>query len=526
MAISLSKNQANTIFWAFIISHVVFWTLAPMLIRFNLPMDSIEGAIWSQKLVFGYDKAPLLNAWITAGAIWLFGYVDWAIYLTSQLSVAVCFIALWLLAKKILSPIYALLSIIILEGFQYYHIGAIDFDDNVLQLPLWALSCLFFYKALNEKKLSDWIWLGVFTGLAILAKYYAILLFLSMLAFLGRLENRYCFSERGIYLAFAIFLAIISPHVFWLFHHDFLTIHYVFRRIGDLPTWSSHVINPLLFLRDEAYALIVPGLLFTSLCYSHKWIAIWRNWLKINVITFPFVGEADMHSTAGEGRGKMKFDQQFLIYLSLGPLLLAVLISILTGIKLHIMWGSALFSLWGMLFFSFFQPVLNDRKLYRFFVMLLLLFFMTLIGYLLSIHWSKNNSSAHFPGRPIAHNLIESWYQRYHQPLAYVIGNRWLAGNLSFYSHLHPIVLIDGDLRLAPWLDPPDLNRKGALLIWDVNQFGSIIPAQYKHFLTKENLVTEIKTFAWQNAPNEEPVKIGVLFLPPVEVSSINGERQ
>ncbi len=481
MAISLSKNQANTIFWAFIISHVVFWTLAPMLIRFNLPMDSIEGAIWSQKLVFGYDKAPLLNAWITAGAIWLFGYVDWAIYLTSQLSVAVCFIALWLLAKKNLSPIYALLSIIILEGFQYYHIGAIDFDDNVLQLPLWALSCLFFYKALNEKKLSDWVWLGIFTGLALLAKYYAILLFLSMLAFLGRLENRYCFSERGIYLAFAIFLVIISPHVFWLFHHDFLTIHYVFRRIGDLPTWSSHVINPLLFLRDEAYALIVPGLLFVLLFFGSE-----RG--ENDGLTEKSLVKAYLKPTSRSNNSKNVSDQKFLIYLSLVPLLLAVLISILTGIKLHIMWGSALFSLWGMLFFSFFQPTLNDRKIYRFFIVMLLLFFMTLIGYLLSIRWSKNNSSAHFPGRPIAHNLIESWYQRYHQPLAYVIGNRWLAGNLSFYSHLHPIVLIDGDLRLAPWLDPPDLNRKGALLIWDVNQFGSTIPAQYRHFLLKKIL--------------------------------------
>ena len=134
-AIFLVEQSNNVFLDAFVILHVDFWTLAPMIVRFNLPMDSIEGTIWSQKLVLGYDKAPLLNAWITALTIWLFGHVDWAIYLTSQLSVAICFIALWRLAGKILPPAYALLSVVILEGFQYYNIGAIDFDDNVLQLP-------------------------------------------------------------------------------------------------------------------------------------------------------------------------------------------------------------------------------------------------------------------------------------------------------------------------------------------------------------------------------------------------------
>src|SRR5690348_16872768 len=119
VARSYSLSREAAVFWTFIFLHLIFWTLAPTWIRFNLPMDSVEGTIWAQKLVFGYDKAPLLNAWITALAIKLFGYVDWAIYFTSQLSVAICFVALWQLAKKILSPIYALLAVLMLEGFQY-----------------------------------------------------------------------------------------------------------------------------------------------------------------------------------------------------------------------------------------------------------------------------------------------------------------------------------------------------------------------------------------------------------------------
>ena len=485
------KNPMNVFFYAFVFLHVICWTLAPTLGRFNLPMDSIEGTVWAQKLVFGYDKAPLLNAWITALAVWLFGHADWAIYLTSQLSVAICFIALWRLAGKILPPAYALLSVVILEGFQYYNIGAIDFVDNVLQLPLWALTCLFFYKALNEKKYIDWFWLGLFAGLAMLAKYYAVLLLFSMFLFLCRRENRHWVRKKDPYLAAIVFFAVISPHIVWLFQNDFLTIHYVFKRVGDLPTWTSHFINPLLFLRDEAYALLFAGLLFV----------------------FLFVGKSRQHTSVFPKL--LENNLSFLIYLAIGPILLALLLSVLTGIKLHIMWGSALFSLWGILFIGFFQPVLTTKKIYQFFTMLFLLSILALTGYLLSMHWAKNKSSAHFPGQTIANTLIANWEQRYHRPLAYVIGNRWLAGNVSFYSDQHPIVFIDADIRLAPWLNLADVDKKGALFIWDADKYGNSIPSNYKFFTSTRNYVTEIKTFTWQKAQKEQPVKIGVLFLPP-----------
>jgi hypothetical protein len=73
----LSIDRETKIFLVFILLHVIFWTLVPTWMRFNLPMDSIEGTIWAQKLVWGYDKAPLLNGWVTALALQWFGYVDW-----------------------------------------------------------------------------------------------------------------------------------------------------------------------------------------------------------------------------------------------------------------------------------------------------------------------------------------------------------------------------------------------------------------------------------------------------------------
>jgi 4-amino-4-deoxy-L-arabinose transferase-like glycosyltransferase len=490
----------ETIFFVFIVFHVVGWTLAPLFARMNLPMDSLEGIIWSQKLVFGYERAPFLNAWVTALSVKLFGYTETGIYLTSQIAVAICFIALWQLAKKILPLPYALLSILLLEGFQYYNIGAIDFNDNVLQLPLWALASLFFYNALDENKVRHWVLLGVFSALAMLAKYYSGLLLASMLVFLLIPENRYCFRQKGPYFAVGVFLVLIFPHVFWLFQNDFLTMQYVFRRVGasDIPTWKNHLLNPLLFLRDEAYALIIPGLLFSTLYFkqSHensKWMFFKSSPREFLVPTLT------------------RFNRKFLIYLITGPFLLAIMLSFLTGIKLHIMWGSALFSLSGILLMGMFAPPLSPQKVIRFLIALLLLFFVAQVGYIFSLKNAKNTSSANFPGQVVAAELTNRWHQQYHQPLAYVVGDRWLGGNMAFYSSDHPIVLMDGDFRLAPWLTHVDFKSKGVLFIWDADEFGNQLPPSYRHLVDQQMAVT-IQPFAWYLASHEKPINIGMLF--------------
>src|SRR5579864_8153570 len=139
----------------FIIFHLIVWTFAPILVRYNLPLDAIEGSLWGHQLEWGYDKNPFMNGWLTALAIKLGG--DWGIYLFSQLSIALCFWAIFCLSRKMLPPLYALLSVLILESIQYYNLHAIDFNDNTLELGFWALTVLFFYQAVTRDKLRDWL---------------------------------------------------------------------------------------------------------------------------------------------------------------------------------------------------------------------------------------------------------------------------------------------------------------------------------------------------------------------------------
>src|SRR5216684_2971753 len=90
--------------YLFLCAHLILWTLIPAIVRYNLPLDAIEGSIWGHQLKWGYDKNPYLNGWLTALATTLDGQSGWMVYLFSQLCVVACMWAMWQLAKKILPP--------------------------------------------------------------------------------------------------------------------------------------------------------------------------------------------------------------------------------------------------------------------------------------------------------------------------------------------------------------------------------------------------------------------------------------
>ena len=44
--------------------HVLFWTLMPLLVHRNAPLDVIEGAVWGREWQLGYPKGPPLVPWM------------------------------------------------------------------------------------------------------------------------------------------------------------------------------------------------------------------------------------------------------------------------------------------------------------------------------------------------------------------------------------------------------------------------------------------------------------------------------
>ncbi|OGT06419.1 MAG: hypothetical protein A2103_03705 [Gammaproteobacteria bacterium GWF2_41_13] len=484
----MTEKNINRLFYIFITLHLFCWTLLPTFLRYTLPLDAMEGTTWGRQLYLGYDKNPFLNAWLTELAVFLGGKSGWLIYAFGQCCVIACFWAIYQLGKKMLSPIHALIAVLLLELMTNYNIDAIDFNDNTLLLAGWALIIYFFYTAIQSQKIKSWLAVGLFSGLAMMAKYFVVMLFIPMALFLIIDSTaRQSLKKSGLYLASLLFLAIILPHVFWLRTHHFITLTYAFARTHHATNWLMHIQYPLHFTLSYLGACIPPLILFSTLMIGSSSRLTKRKILP-------------------------SFQWRFLIYLGVLPFAFVVLLSLLTGMALHVGWGQPLLSLGGLLLLAATQPTLTQKTWKLFLILFYSLFFALLAGYTLSLINAGDNSSANYPGPRIAQQLTQQWHDRYHTTLSYVVGPRFDAGVVSFYSIDRPTVYMDADPVSSFWIDEKKLSKKGGLFLWlgDIHDKPTDWAQRFPHLIDQQTLF-----IPWMRDKKETPLRLNIAFLPP-----------
>ena len=152
------KKDVNKILTFFLFFHLIIWTLAPGLSNNNLPLDTIEALAWGSNLDWGFNKHPPLSALAVEIFYRIFGNNDWVYYFLSQIFVVSTFFIIFEFSKYFLkNPIHRLISVFLLEGIYFYNFTTPEFNVNVCQLPFWALSVLYCWKALKDNKIIDWL---------------------------------------------------------------------------------------------------------------------------------------------------------------------------------------------------------------------------------------------------------------------------------------------------------------------------------------------------------------------------------
>lgn len=497
---AFGSKTAERWFYLFVVIHFLAWTIVPALTRINLPLDSIEGILWGHQLEWGYDKNPFLNGWLSALAVFLDGQSGILVYAFSQLSVIACVWAVWRLAKNILHPTNALLAVMLLEGIQYFNLHAIDFNDNTLELSTWALCMLSLYGVLRmenrayKQRICLWLATGFFAALGMMAKYYTAALLAAMFLFILSDKNgRAQLKTLPPYLGLALFCAIILPHVIWLFSHDFVTITYVFERTNSQPYWANHFYYPLEFAWQQ-FETFLPAFIIGFMLWLCTKTANTQRPVRLS-----------------------NYNKKFLLLVGAGPFLLTLILSLITGIKLRAGWGMPLQSLWTIILLAILRPEPNRQQSYFFIGGMYCLTALLLFGYHISITNSNSASSANFPGREIADKITKEWHERYHTPLTYVAGSRWIGGNIGFYSKDHPSVFISWETRRSPWINLDDLNTKGSVFVWNISENEDMPKSVRQQFGHLQQPV--VMSFDWKrNTHHLPPTKVGVAFLPPAKV--------
>jgi len=411
---ALNKKKILNLFYIFLIIHLVLWTVVPTIVNQNLPLDTIEALAWGSNLDWGFNKHPPLSAFFCEVFFKIFGAQDWAYYLLSQIFVVLSFYFVFKLANLLTNNLsMSLISVLMLEGIYFYNFTTPEFNVNISQMPFWALTIYFTWKIFDKKvpNVIDLILLGIFAAAGFLSKYLFLYLLISIdllffyLIFIAR-DRKFNFSYL---ISLEVFLLLLIPHFIWLTNNDFVTITYGLARSGaENFQLLNHIKNPIMFILKQI-GILIPFFIFCL-------VLLKKFKIKINLKDKKLI---------------------FLIFVNIVPIILILLTSIISGAKIRTMWMTPFYLYIGLLFVYLFKNQINLNKLNNFFISFIFLFLFSpfVYGY---ISLSKDDKRTDYPGKQIAKKVQFEWDQNFDEPIAFVIGDEWKAGNLSYHLESRP----------------------------------------------------------------------------------------
>ena len=256
-----NKNIEN-IFYIFVTTHLIFWTLIPSLTNHNLPLDTIEALAWGSNLDWGFNKHPPMSAFFPEVFYQIFGPQDWSYYLLSQIFVLISFYYVFKLSKEIFNNnLLGLVSVLLIESIYFYNFTTPEFNVNICQLPFWALCVYYSWKLFDKQRINlrDCFLLGVFAAIGFLSKYLFIYLLIAidLLFFYAIIIKKYQKFDFKFLVSVEVFFVLLVPHLVWLTNNDYVTITYGLARTGlENSSLINHITYPLIFLGKQIGILI------------------------------------------------------------------------------------------------------------------------------------------------------------------------------------------------------------------------------------------------------------------------------
>jgi 4-amino-4-deoxy-L-arabinose transferase-like glycosyltransferase len=442
----IKKKNITFIFNLFLLTHLLIWTLVPFFSNKNLPLDVIEALAWGTNLDWGFEKHPPLSAFFPEIFYQLFGNQDWAYYLLSQIFIIFSFVVIFKLAKEFLkNETNALLSVFLLEGFYFYNFTSPEFNVNICQIPFWSLTVYYSWQSFKNDKIHNWILLGLFAGLGVLSKYLFFYLLIGIkLFFIYYFKKNKKFNFK-YFIPIIVFLLVLSPHLKWLIENDYRTIAYGLKRTSlESSTLLNNFIYPLKFIFKQI-VIILPFFILLSLIIK---------------------------------KFKFKFNQRdkksiFLIFITFVPILLMFVTSLIFAANIRTMWMTPFYLFFGLFFIYHFKASINLNFLKRFILSFLFIFILSPAAYLY-ISTSKDNKRTDYPGKQIADLVQNRWNKNFVNNIAFIVGDEWVAGNLSYHLQSRP--------RWFNNLEPKLKNLKlngGVIYIGNADILKSVCPGEF-----------------------------------------------
>ncbi len=531
--------------WQIFLLIACIWFFTTLLIRNAPEWDNMEELVWASSFEWGYQKHPPLPSWIMFPLTMVFGKVIWLPFALGFTSVVFSKWIVYNLYIKIckqsrdLIPSYAPL-VFVLSGslILYYTVRGGDYNHNSMQL--WSIAAMFYFyysawvierntefdTLQNKTYFFFWILMGLFTGLALLSKYSAVVQIIVLLVhFL--FEKRFLKKNAllGLFISIGVCLLIMSPHLYWLYEQTSFgqgPLFYARESLTDSSTYVTKLID------------LFNGFLLTQvLRVSPVFIAIY--------LLIKLSKNSDESKQVLESQKDLKItwwqrfpqkDRVFLIFFALGPTFVALLIGILFGQKIEAKWAVTFYLGIGILG----AMVAREIDVIKFVKKILWLHLIFAIGYGLIVgpgaDYLGKQGRGNFPSKKLSEEINLRWQENsaitHGEPIGLIAGDTWIIGNVIINDPVSQgrniKAWIDANDLESPWLT--DVDRKKPLLIlmdyaptpsgkwWR----GGHPPSAKVMELYAKAPVKGVASIPWTSNKNAPPLKVQWAILPSMEV--------
>ncbi len=230
---------------------VVIRLVAVIATPLEIGPDEAQYWRWSRTLDFGYYSKPPLIAWIIAASTAVFGDGEWAIRFFSPILHGVAAFFLFLLGKRAFDARIGAWSAAIYLLMPGIFLSSTIMSTDAVLLPAWAAALYFLWRFRDEPKLVNGALAGAAIGLAMLAKYAALYLYVgaALAALFDRDMRKALLSPAGAALI-AASLVVLAPNLWWNAANNFATVSHTAdnANLGEAGFDLLHVFG---FLQDQ-----------------------------------------------------------------------------------------------------------------------------------------------------------------------------------------------------------------------------------------------------------------------------------
>jgi hypothetical protein len=421
----------------FVILYTAFQVISFASVGLN--PDLTEVYAWGLHPSAGYYKHPPLSALVAGAWFSLFPATDWAFHLLAMTNAAIGLYVTALIARRHLEGDKQIVVLLLLLLTPFYQFHGQRFGANPILLSTWPIATYCFLRAFEMRELAWSAAAGATAALAMLGKYYSIFLIAGFVAAVLAHPGRWVYLRSlSPWISVVIGGAVLTPHIQWLFAHEFAPFTYATALHAGAPPGE-------VLWKDAVY--VVEAVAYVSVLIAVYWIAVRPDRPTLRETLWP-----------SDPDGRM------LVVLLIVPLALPAVVAPFVGAVLTPLWTM---QAWFLLPIVLLRPkaaVLTRVAAIRI-TALVVVITVAILAAAPWLAWRRHvegTAQRREYYRLVSAELTNTWHLATTAPLRIVMGDLHLASAVTFYSPDHPDSIPGFELgETAPWVTPERLASEG-----------------------------------------------------------------